>query len=195
MPAPTSDPEALRRYHDDRVTAMREKLARDHATNAREAVAKGDWVAATNAFKLALSVNPGDPELRRELDEAQHKANAVLGEQYRKQATYEEKSLDWTSAARSWARCAKALEGDAHCQERAAHAILRAEGSLHEARAYAQKAVELDPKKVAHRCTLAEVYMAAGLPLNARRELEQAAQMAPEDAHVQALLKKVAKAK
>jgi hypothetical protein len=41
--------------------------------------------------------------------------------------------------------------------------------------------------------TLANVYVAAGLGLNARRELETAAQLAPHDGNIQALLKRVGK--
>lgn len=193
--APSADPEALRRYHEDRVTSMRERLARQHATTAREAVAKGDWIAAMTAFRLALTVSPNDADLKREHDEAQGKANAILGEQYKKQASYEEKSGDFAAAARTWTRAAKALSVDAHCQDRAAFAILKAGGSLHEARAYAQRAVDLDPKKATYRVTLAEIFLAAGLPLNARRELDTAAQLAPGDGAIEALLKKVAKAK
>jgi hypothetical protein len=41
--------------------------------------------------------------------------------------------------------------------------------------------------------TLAEIYIAAGLTLNARRELEAAARLAPDDANIEALLKRASK--
>jgi curved DNA-binding protein CbpA len=193
--APPSDPDALRRYHDDRLTAARDKMAREHVMTALAAAGRGDWVAASTAYRLALTVNPNDPDIKRAQQDAQEKANGILGEQYKKQASYEERNADWPAAARSWTRAARCLEKDPQCQDRAALCILRAEGSLHEARTFALKAVELDPKKSTYRVTLAEIYMAAGLVLNARRELETAVQLAPDDASLQTLLKKVAKAK
>ena len=77
--------------------------------------------------------------------------------------------------------------------ERAANALVKAEGDLHEASRMAQRAAALDPKNPQFRATLASVYLAAGLALNARRELETAAQLAPHDGTIQALLKRVGK--
>ena len=60
--------------------------------------------------------------------------------------------------------------------------------NLHEAAQLAQKAIALAPNKAACHVTLSQVYAAAGLDLNARRELETAARLAPENATIQALL-------
>lgn len=194
-PPTAIDPDALKRHYDDRMTAVREKLARDHLGTAREAAKNGDWVAATTAYKLALSVLPNDVEIQKEAREAQEKASAVLGAQYRKQATYEERNADWQSASRSWVRVARTLPEDAEAHERAAHAIMKANGNLHEAAQLAQRAIALDPQNPKYRGTLAEVYVAAGLILNAKREAEEALRLAPTDATIQALVKKVAKLK
>lgn len=191
-PAPRSaDPEALRRHYEERVGAVRDRLAREHVEAARLCASRGDWIGATTAYKLALHVSPNDPELKKELADAQQKAAAILGEQYKKQATYEERNTDWPAAARSWVRAAKALQSDPDAHERAANALRLAQGSLHEAAQHAQQAVGLAPQRAKYRVTLAEVYMAANLPLNARRELDAAAQFAPDDGTIQALLKKV----
>lgn len=193
-PPAATDPDALRRHYEERVGAVRDRLARDHVTAARACVERGDWIGATTSYKLALHVSPNDSEIRNAMAEAQEKANSILGDQYRKQATYEERNGDWTAAARSWARAAKALKTDADAHERAANALRQAEGNLHEASQHAQQAIALNPKVAKFHVTLAEVYLAAGLPLNARRELEVAAQLAPDDGSIQALIKK-AKAK
>jgi hypothetical protein len=42
--------------------------------------------------------------------------------------------------------------------------------------------------------TLANIYLAAGLTLNARRELEAAALLAPQDDSIQAILRRLGKA-
>ena len=57
-----------------------------------------------------------------------------------------------------------------------------------------QRAVQLEPKNAdVPPMTLANVYLAAGLSLNAKRELEAALQLAPDDANTTALLKRIAK--
>jgi hypothetical protein len=189
------DPDALRRHYEDRMTAARDRLAREHVASAREAIARGDWIAATAAFKLALSVAPNDAEIQRECQAAQEKANEFLGAQYKKQASYEEKNGDWVAAARSWVHAAKALPNDADAHERAAHALVKAEGNLHEAAQLGQRAITLCPQNGKLHATLAEVYLAAGLILNAKREAETAARLLPDDASIQTLLKKVVKRK
>jgi Flp pilus assembly protein TadD len=60
---------------------------------------------------------------------------------------------------------------------------------LHEAARLAQIAIALDPRSAPYRVTLATVYQAAGLELNARRELETATQLAPHDDTIRAMLK------
>jgi predicted Zn-dependent protease len=71
---------------------------------------------------------------------------------------------------------------------------MRASGDLHLASTLAQQAIALDPANANYRVTLANVYLAAGLTKNARRELEAAQQLAPDDGTIQSLLKRVTKA-
>jgi predicted Zn-dependent protease len=87
----------------------------------------------------------------------------------------------------------RARGNDANAHERAANAIVKAGGDLHEAARLAQQACALDAESAPFRVTLASVYLAAGLSRNARRELETAAQLAPHDDNIQAMLKSVGK--
>jgi Flp pilus assembly protein TadD len=64
-------------------------------------------------------------------------------------------------------------------------------GDLHEAARLATRGCELLPSEVGPRLTLAKVYEAAGLERNARRELERAAQLAPQDDTIRTMLKKL----
>jgi curved DNA-binding protein CbpA len=196
-PQPTSDPDALRRHYEQKISAVRVHMSKEHVGAAEQAVAAGDWVAATNAYRLALQVNPDDERLQRALAETQTKANAILAEAYRKQASYEEKSMKYAEAARSWQRVTKALPDDAAAHYRAARCLLQdgsePEKTMRTAATLAQRAVTLEPKRVDYRTTLAEIYLAAGLTLNAKRELEAAARLAPDDANIEALLKRTGK--
>jgi tetratricopeptide (TPR) repeat protein len=184
---------ALRRRYEERKSMAKATQARVYVTRGEEALAAGDAIAAANAFRVAISLSPEDPELERTAKEAQGRAEELLAETYQKQATYEEKNGQWTEAARSWARVCRARPNDDNAHERGANAIVKAEGDLHEAARLAQRACSIKPQNAPYRVTLANVYLAAGLALNARRELETAAQLAPQDGTIQAMLRRVGK--
>ena len=187
--------DALRRRYTDRVEQARKFQANKYAANGAAALAQKDAVAAANAYRVALSLQPDDAALKAAFEEAQSASDTILGESYERQALYQEKSESWTDAATSWTRVTKARPSDARAHERAANALVRAGGNLHDAAALAKRAVELSPEDGKFKLTLANVYVAAGLTLNAKRELEAAAHLLPGDDTVQALLKRVSKAK
>ena len=150
-------------------------------------------VAAANALRVALSFDSENGELKKAHEEAQRASDQLLVEQYLKQAEYEERSERWSDAGRSWGRVARTQPTNAKAHERAAHCLMKAAGDLHEAVALAQRAVQIEPKNANVRRTMANVYLAAGLSLNAKRELEAILQLAPDDAATTALLKRIAK--
>jgi tetratricopeptide (TPR) repeat protein len=162
---------------------------------ANEARAKGDKVATANALRFALELDPENAELLNAHKEAQNAADALLVDQYLKQAAYEEKAERWAEAGRSWTRVTRTKTTDGKAHERAAFCILKASGDLHEAATLGQRAVQLEPKNVEFRRTLASIYLAANLTLNAKRELEIAVQLAPDDAQTTSVLKRILKSK
>jgi len=184
---------ALKQRYEERVRQAKNAQARKYVSQAMEATAKGDHVAAANAMRVAVGLSPDDAEVQQLASAAQARADSILSETYTNQAQYEEKNERWVEAARSWGRARRGRPNDAHVHERAAHAIIKAGGDLHEAERLAQRSCELAPSLAAPRVTLAEVYLAAGLPLKARRVLETAAQAAPHDASIQAMLEKLFK--
>jgi curved DNA-binding protein CbpA len=196
-PAPTRSSdggEGLKRRYEDRVALARKAQADKYVALAKEAESKNDLVGAAAAYRVTLGfVQEGDP-IRDVAQAAIAKADAILAETYLRQAMYEERSAHWSDAAKSWQRVAKGRPNDAHAHERAAHAIAKARGDLHGAAQYAKRAIEIDPQNADYKITLATVFIEAGLALNARRELEAAAQLSPRNATIQALLKTVNKA-
>jgi tetratricopeptide (TPR) repeat protein len=195
VPAPTPTVaeamDALRRRYEERLTRAKAAQARRYVANGEAALVQGDPVSAANAFRVALSLSPTDPSLERVLGEAQGKADAVLSETYARQAGYEEKTGQWAGAARSWTRVCKARPNDADAHEHASNAIVKAGGDLHEAGKLAERACAMEPKTARYRMALANVYFAAGLTLNARRELEAATQLAPHDDTIETMLRKL----
>ncbi len=195
VPAPNASPESaaadLKRRYDERQAAIKRAQIADFARQAEAAAAKGDAAAGARAYRALAELQPDDEGAQRAAEEAEKKATAVLAEMYLSQARYEEKAERWREAARSYQRVAEALPGDAIVQERAAYTLAKSDGDLHAAATYARRAVELYPKRADYRVTLARVYLAAGLKLNARRELEIASELAPGDASIGRLLKSV----
>jgi curved DNA-binding protein CbpA len=183
---------ALRRRYEERVRGAKAAQARKYIATGEAAIAKGDTVSAANAFRIAQSLAPDDLDLQRKARDTQDEAAGVLGEMYARQGAYEEKTGQWAEAARSWSRVCGAQPNNANAHEHAANALVKAGGDLHEAGRLAERACLLDPKTAQHRVTLANVYLAAGLALNARRELETAAQLAPQDDTIQAMMKRLA---
>jgi tetratricopeptide (TPR) repeat protein len=183
--------DALRRRYEERVTRAKTAQAGKYVSNAEAAVARGDLVAAANALRVAMTLSPADAELERMAYDAQSKADAVLAETYARQAAYEEKTGQWAEAARSWTRVCAARPNDASAHAHAANSIAKANGNLHEASRLAEHACTIEPKNSRYRVALANVYLAAGLGLNARRELETALQLDPQDGNIQAMMKRV----
>jgi curved DNA-binding protein CbpA len=184
---------SLRRRYEERKNLAKETQARAYTAKGQAALAANDPVSAANAFRVALSLRPDDPELERLARDTQAKADEMLASTYENQAKYEEQNSQWTEAARSWVRVCRVRPNDARAHERGANAIVKAGGDLHEAGRLAQRACTLDAGNTTFRVTLANVYLAAGLALNARRELETAAQQSPQDGTIQAMLKRVGK--
>jgi tetratricopeptide (TPR) repeat protein len=189
--SPADAVEALKRRYEERMERAKQSEARKFAGQAETALAAGDLVAAANAFRIAANLAKSDAELENRATEARKKADAMLSETYTKQAHYEETHDQWTEAARSWARVCKASPDDANAHERAAHAIFKTGGDLHDGARFGQRACELEPQNPYFRLTLANCYSAAGLVLNARRELDTAAQLAPHDGTIQSMIRRV----
>jgi curved DNA-binding protein CbpA len=186
--------EGLKRRYEDRVAQARKAQAEKYVALAREAESKSDLVGAAAAYRVTLGfLSEGDP-IRAVAQAAIAKADAALAETYLRQAMYEERSEHWPDAAKSWQRVAKGLPDDARAHERAANAMAKAHGDLHVAAELAKRAIAIDPQNADYKITLAAVFIQAGLGLNARRELEAAAQLSPRNATIQALLKTVNKA-
>ena len=169
-----------------RITGGVDKAA-EQLRAGKEAEERGDLLAATNAYRLALSLNE-NPETRAEYTRVKTHLAVDLAEKYKKQAQYEEENQKWGAAALSWK---KVCEGRPHSVEplcRAANAILRAGGDLKHARDLAQSAVNMMPGNARCRVTLAQVYIGAGMQKSARGELQEAAKLDPSDEIVKTLL-------
>jgi curved DNA-binding protein CbpA len=192
-PSPIDAMDAVKRRYEEKIDAARRAQSQKYVTLAETAESRNDLTAAAASYRVALTFLREDEPAYARAKEVIAKSEQTLGETYVRQAEHEEKGNRWEDAARSWGRAVKLRPTDHHAHERYAHALVRANGDLHEASQIAQKAVAMAPMVGDYRCTLATVYAAAGLLLNAKRELEAAALQFPDNPNIPVLLKKLTK--
>lgn len=172
------------------MTGGLDQVARNLA-EARRAVEANDLATAVRAFRLALALAPGRADIESEHAKYAKELAITLADRYETQALYEERYKKWGSAATSWAKVIEGRPDDTRAMTHAAIALVEAKGDLHNARQFAQKATTLEPNDAAARRALGRVFLAAGLALNARRELEHARNLDPSDELTRLLLREV----
>jgi curved DNA-binding protein CbpA len=160
-----------------------------HLKKAQEAERAGDLLTAASALQTALSLEPDRSEIQQHYTRVSALVTRSLADNYEKQARYEEKIGKWAAAAMSWERVADGRPDNALAARSAAEALLKAGGDLHRAQRQAQRAVDIAPSDVANVVVLARVLLAAGLRLNARRELEKAVKLDPQNEMIRNLLR------
>ncbi|XYI01174.1 DnaJ domain-containing protein [Sorangium sp. So ce1128] len=175
------------RYDNARSEALRNQIAR-HSEAARVALERNDYAGAANAYRIAASLAPDDPELQKVSADVQRLAAVTLAEGYLKQANYEAQNGRWFDAALSYAKVCNGRPDDAGAHERAAHATLQSGENTRRAVEFARRAVELVPASVEYRLTLALAYSAAGLAKSASGELDRAAELAGNDDRLRGLV-------
>jgi curved DNA-binding protein CbpA len=159
-----------------------------HIKRARDAELAGDLLGAAGALQAALALEPDHKEIEAEYARVGKAVTQALADNYEKQARYEEKMGKWQAAATSWVRVSEGRPNDVHAPLAAAEALLKAGGDLHLAQRMAQRAVDLVPQDALAVTLLARVLLAAGLRLNARRELEKAVKLDPQNEMIKNLL-------
>lgn len=159
--------------------------------DAHNAMGRGELSEAVRGFRHALLLQPDNAELQAEHDRAAQLLAASLADNYAQQAVYEERHKKWAAAASSWAKVSEGRPLDAGAHWRSARALLEANGDVKLAAKLARRATELAPEDVFAARTLGRAYLAAGMTLNAKRELERAVMLDPDDLPTKALLKEI----
>ena len=170
-----------------RTTGNADKLTRLVST-ARAAFEQGDLARAVQHMARALTFAPERSDLQREYERLSRMLAHTLAENYVEQARFEAKQGKWASAALSWAKVCEGKPEDGPAHRAAAFALFKAGGDMRGAQKYAQRAVLLAPSDIDARILLAQIYLTVGLKLNAKRELDAAAKLDPENEMVKNLL-------
>lgn len=159
---------------------------------ADEALKTNDVINAANNLRLALQ-HREDPLVRMKLEEVDRLAKAVRLERTLASARAAEERKRWPEAAMHLAR-AYETKPTAELADRAASALLLAEGDLERAAQLAEQAVSLEPKNARYRLTLAEVYLESGELVRAAKHAAVALELTPKDPRARDLADAIAQA-
>jgi hypothetical protein len=159
---------------------------------ARDAANRKDLAGAVRAYRMVLTLAPERADVAAEHERLARELAASLADRYEQQAVYEEKHQKWAAAAVSWAKVVEGRPDDRDALEHTALALLYAKGDLHRARSFAQRAVDANPERASCRLVLGRVFHAAGLLLNAKRELEAVVRTEPDNDVAKKLLSEIA---
>jgi len=170
-----------------KVTGSANKLTRA-VSAARGAFERGDIAEAVQHMARAVALEPTRADLQGEYERLSRMLAEQLAEDYAERAKFEVKQGKWASAALSWAKVCEGRPEDSPAHRSAAYALLKAGGDLRGAQKYAQRAAFLAPDDIDARILLAQIYLTVGLKLNAKRELDAAAKLDPENEMVKNLL-------
>ncbi|OJY24576.1 MAG: hypothetical protein BGO98_16885 [Myxococcales bacterium 68-20] len=189
-PAKTLGPERMRQLRAAMGEIEAQRKVDLLVTAAEEALRTNDVVTAANNYRLALSYRE-DPRLREKYEACDGRARVLRFEKNVTAARAAARDARWSDAAVFFARAHEARP-DADMAARAGHALRMSGGDLTEAAALAERAVALDAKCIAHRITLAEIYVAANRLGAAEATTSRALVLAPRDTRLKELAAMIA---
>lgn len=182
----------LKRRYEERVVELKRRQIDHYLAAAEKAEAAKDLVSATNALRIASSLDPTDASLVERLRSTESRAAAGLAESYVEQAQYEERESRWLEAAASYRRASRG-KPTSRILERVAHCLLSGKGDLREAADFAKRARDAAPEDAGVRVTLGKIFLEAGMKQSAIAEFERAQQLSPKDDTIRDWLKRVRK--
>jgi tetratricopeptide (TPR) repeat protein len=153
--------------------------------------AAGRFLEAAGSVRLAIAFDPWNAIYKEHFVEVQRNANEKRVEKLLKEAAGALELRDLRAALASLTEALEYRPHDAELLHRAARLAWASGGDLHQAKEWAMAAVELDPQHAGHHRVLGQVYKAAGLEANAKRELETAVSLDPNDDEALATLREL----
>jgi Flp pilus assembly protein TadD len=182
--------EAVNAQRDRAAEAARLDQLERSLEQGKGALAREDFAGAIDAYRMASSLAPHDPEVQTLCDDAIRSAAGALAEGHWREAIAAESDGRWEDALLGYSRVCAGRPGDPLPHERVAIAALRVD-NVRRAVEFARKAVELAPGTARFRVTLARAYAAAGFEASSHGQLDRALELAPDDARVRSVVSRV----
>jgi len=172
-----------------RAIAERKKKAKSFFESGMAAFAAERWLEAAGSVRLAMAFDPGNEAFREQFVGVQRKAHAERAKILIRQGETALDMRDLRVALTNFEEAIHYRPFDAELAFRSAKLAWQGTGELKKARDMASAACELEPESAVYRRTLGQIYKAAGLTSNARRELEAAVRLDPGDLEAKSELK------
>lgn len=171
---------------------QRRAKAKRHYEEGIKLLLSGNFAAAASNLKLATTFDPKNEEYAEKEQIATARARELSASAYGKRAAFEESVGRWDEAARLYCMAAERSPSvETYCL--AADALSKGD-DLKRAVEYATRAKDLEPNSIQARMSLGTAYLAAGMPKNARREVEYALNLDSDNPLAKNLMKEVKKA-
>ncbi|MBS1105213.1 MAG: Basic proline-rich protein precursor, partial [Deltaproteobacteria bacterium] len=151
--------------------------------------AESRWLEAAGGVRLAIAFDPWNEIYKERFGEVQRKAHEERATQLLREGESALELRDFPTALRAFGDALEYRPHDADLLHRSARLAWATGGDLHQAKEWAMAAVELDGANASHHRVLGQIYKAAGLEANARRELEAAVAIDPKDEEARAELR------
>jgi len=172
-----------------RLMVQRKAKAKGFFESAMAAVAEERWLEATGSLRLAIAFDPSNATYHERFAEVQPRAHGIRFEALMKEADSAFSFRDRADALRIYEEALHFRPYDPQANHVAAKLAWLVAEDLRKAKEYALRACEADPEKAEYHRTLGQIYQAAGLKANARRELKLAVRLDPKDLEAKTALK------
>jgi curved DNA-binding protein CbpA len=178
---------SLGRHH--RAHAERRRKAKGFFESGMAAFKKERWLEAAGSVRLAIAFDPSNEEYRSAFSDVQRKAHEERARVLLKEADGAYELGDYKDALRLYEEALHYRAFDAELSHKTGRLAWKLGADLKKAKDYAMAACELAPDNALYRRTLGQIYKAAGLTANAKRELQTALRLDPKDAESRQELK------
>jgi curved DNA-binding protein CbpA len=172
---------------------QRREQARKHYQEALELQTQNNFVQAANKVQIAIALDPDNKEYKKFLEAVQPKSSEIRSQHEQKRAHYEEMQGNVDDALAAYVRAIELYPNDVDSLYHAASIMFNENRDLNRAVSYCRKAATLAPDNYEIAHTLARLYEALGMHLNALREFQRYAQLNPMDDSVIPKIKELKK--
>ena len=187
-----------RRRLRERVSSMaghvrahqeRKRKAKSFFEHGMSAFASSKWLEAAGAVRLAIAFDPENSAYREEFPNVQRRAHEERAKYFVSKGEGALEMRDYALALDHFEEALHFRPADAALAWRAAKLSLQVGNDLKRTKEFAAQAVDVEPANANYRRTLADVYAAAGLGANAKREYEAALRIDPNDKEAKSALR------
>ncbi len=172
-----------------KIKTERKQRAKSFFESGMTAFLSERWLEAAGSVRLAIAFDPENEAYREEFAKVQRRAHEERAKILMKQGENAMDLRDHAAAFEAFEEAVHYRPFDADLAIRAARLAWQVVGDLHKAKDLAVNACELEPERGDYRRLLGQIYKAAGLDANAKRELEAAVRIDSKDKEAKAELR------